>query len=511
MGLESARKKILTARILPMDRPGNVLDWMAFQAGRISAGGVGPVPPGLLAGAERIDLPGRTILPALHDCHVHFLETGLMEIDVDLSVASTYEEVLDLVASAARTFRGELLRAHSFDPDLLPDGRFPTAAELDAISTDLPILIKRRDGHSAVVNTKAFGALSIDPDVPGVDMDSSGRPTGILREKAYEQASRAAKRALSHAERVECFRLAARQAARRGIGVVHALTGSDDPENRDVEILLEVAGGLPVDVVIWPQLEDIDRVVALGLPRIGGCLLLDGSFSSGTAALVEPYADREGDGRLYYTDDFLTGFYRAAHSRGLQVAVHALGGRAIAQALSSVEVAVGPAALDSRFRIEHCELPSPSQTATMRRLGMGACVQPTFEFLWGGPGGMYERRLGEARAARSNPFRTLLDAGVPLAGGSDSYVTPMDSLLGIHSAVNRPNEAEQISVFEAVSLFTSGAAWFSFDEGLRGTLEVGKEASFTVLAADPFGVDASTIREIGVEGLFLRGESVAGG
>ncbi len=251
--------------------------------------------------------------------------------------------------------------------------------------------------------------------------------------------------------------------------------------------------------------------MALGLPRIGGCLLLDGSFSSGTAALVEPYADREGDGRLYYTDDFLTGFYRAAHSRGLQVAVHALGGRAIAQALSSVEVAVGPAALDSRFRIEHCELPSPSQTATMRRLGMGACVQPTFEFLWGGPGGMYERRLGEARAARSNPFRTLLDAGVPLAGGSDSYVTPMDSLLGIHSAVNRPNEAEQISVFEAVSLFTSGAAWFSFDEGLRGTLEVGKEASFTVLAADPFGVDASTIREIGVEGLFLRGESVAGG
>ena len=172
---------------------------------------------------------------------------------------------------------------------------------------------------------------------------------------------------------------------------------------------------------------------------------------------------------------------------------------------------MGLTAPDSRFRIEHFERPSPAQIAAMLRLGMGACVQPTFEFLWGGPGGMYERRLGGARAARSNPLRTLLDAGVPLAGGSDSYVTPMDSLLGIHSAVNRPNEAERISVFEAVSLFTRGASWFSFDEGLRGTLEVGKEASFTVLAADPLGVDPSTIREIEVEGLYLRGESVAGG
>ena len=122
---------------------------------------------------------------------------------------------------------------------------------------------------------------------------------------------------------------------------------------------------------------------------------------------------------------------------------------------------------------------------------------------------MIEKRLGSDRASRSNPHRTMLEAGIPLAGGSDSYVTSMDSRLGIHSAVNRPNESERLSVFDAVGLFTSGAARLSFDEDKRGTLEVGKEASFTVLEDDPFTVAQDAIRDIGVSGLYLRGKRAA--
>jgi predicted amidohydrolase YtcJ len=103
----------------------------------------------------------------------------------------------------------------------------------------------------------------------------------------------------------------------------------------------------------------------------------------------------------------------------------------------------------------------------------------------------------------------MLEAGIPLAGGSDSYVTAMDSLLGIHSAVNRPNAPERLTVFDAVRLFTAAAARLSFDEATRGTLEPGKDASFTVLGADPFDVAPDTIRDISVEGLFMRGERVA--
>ncbi len=500
-------RMMVTGRIRTMAGPDERADWMLVDSGRIVATGSG-LAPEHGDGVDRLSLGDSTVLPALADCHVHFLETGLLDVDVDLSVSSCFDEVLALIADGARDVEGSMLRAHSFDPDLLSDGRYPTIRELDAISTELPIIIRRRDGHSSVLNTRAMEALRIGNGIDGVEVDTEGCPTGVMRMDANTLAARRSRDALSREEQVRSFHEAARKAASRGIGVVHTLVGSCDPDNRDLEVLLETARDLPIEIVPFAQMEDIDRVVSLGLPRIGGCLLLDGSFSSGTAALMEPYADRPGNGVLYYDDDHLTGFFRRAHERGLQVSVHALGERAIGQALRCYRDACGGECRDSRHRIEHCELPSRADIAEMRSLGVAACVQPTFELLWGDPGGMIEKRLGTARAARTNPYRTYLDAGVRLAGGSDSYVTPMDSLLGIHAAVNRPNAAERICVYDAVSLFTRGAAWISFDDGRRGTLEAGKEASFCVLDADPFEVAPGRIRDIRSERLFRAGVEI---
>ncbi len=491
-----------------MDRPRHVLDWMLIDSGRIAAVGCGDPPGDLAESPVVLDLRPSTIIPALHDCHVHFMQTGLMEVDTDLSAATRFDDMLSLLADAASRHDGSIMRAHSFDPDLMSDGRYPTMAELDAISSTLPILIKRRDGHSGVVNSPAWELLSLPEETSGVEVDQAGLLTGTLRAQAYTFAIRRVEGFLTRDERVECFQRAAALAAGRGIGVVHALAGSRDPSNTDVELLLEVQGELPIDTVIYSQMEDVDRVAALGLTRIGGCLLLDGSFSSGTAALDEPYADREGTGVLYYEDEHLTAFFRAAHERGLQLSVHALGERAIGQAIRCYRAACGGELGAARHRIEHCELPSDDHIAAIAATGIFPCVQPTFELMWGGPGGMIEKRLGATRAARTNPHRTMLAAGIPLAGGSDSYVTPMDSLLGIHSAVNRPNESERVSVFDAVGLFTSGAARVSFDESKRGTLEVGKEASFTVLDDDPFEVRPEAIRDIRVAALYIRGEVV---
>jgi len=499
---------LFLARAHPMDLRGRVLDWVLVDSGSIAATGVGEPPDGMADGATVLDLRPNTIVPVLHDCHVHFMQTGLMEMDVDLSIAASFDDVLSIISDAAVSYGGALLRAHTFDPDLLPDGRYPTRAELDGVSGTLPILIKRRDGHSGVVNTAAWQLLGVPDDLSGIERDDSGGVAGTLRKEAYTYAVRESESFLTRDERVECFRRAAGLAAGRGIGVVHALAGSAVPGDRDVEILLEVQNDLPIDTIIYSQFEDIDRVVDLGLPRIGGCLLLDGSFSSGTAALAEPYTDREGTGVLYYEDDHLTKFFRAAHAKGLQISVHALGERAIDQAIRCYSSACGNEVRDARHRIEHCELPSAAHIAQIAELGISPCVQPTFEFLWGGSGGMIEKRLGSARANRTNPHRTMLSAGIPLAGGSDSYVTPMDSLLGIHSAVNRPNESEQLSVFDAVGLFTSVAARLSFDESKRGTIEVGKEASFTVLEDDPFNVAPDAIRDIAVSALYVRGKRV---
>jgi predicted amidohydrolase YtcJ len=504
----SDRRTLVLGRAYPMNAPGRVLDWMLVEGGRISALGDGEPPPDAVADSDLVDLRPNTILPALHDCHVHFMQTGLMELDVDLSRAERFDDILSILSEAAASHAGGLLRAHSFDPDLLPDGRYPTRLELDGVSSTVPILIKRRDGHSGVVNTAAWELIGVPEELAGVERDSGGDVAGTIREEAYTFVVRKAESILTRDDRIECFKRAASLAARRGIGVVHALAGSKLPEDRDVEILLELQDELPIDTVVYSQMEDVERVSSLGLPRIGGCLLLDGSFSSGTAALAEPYADREGNGVLYYDDEHLTSFFRKAHAKGLQISVHALGERAIGQAVRCYREACGSETVGARHRIEHCELPSEEQLTAILDAGLHPCVQPTFEFLWGGPGGMIEKRLGPARAGRSNPHRTMLGMGIPMAGGSDSYVTAMDSLLGIHSAVNRPNEREQLSVYDAVGLFTSGAARFSFDEGDRGTLEVGKEASFTVLESDPFGVDPGGLRDLVVAGLYLRGKKV---
>jgi predicted amidohydrolase YtcJ len=491
-----------------MDAPGRTCDWMLIEEGSIAAIGGGPVPEELKPGARRLDLGPHTVLPALHDAHVHLLRTGLMDVDLDLAPAESYQDVLDLIAAAAASHEGEVLRAHSFDPDLIREGRYPTASELDAISRNVAIFVKRRDGHSSSANSKALELLDLPEDLPGIETEG-GRPTGVLRGKAHSLAFRKVDDLLTDRERVDCYRRAARRAAERGIGAVHALVGSSHPGNRDVEVLLSVADDLPIDVVVYPQIQDVERVASMGLPRIGGCLLLDGSFSSGTAALEDDYADREGRGNLYFTDDDLTGFMKAAHQRGFQIAVHALGERAIAQAIRCYRAAAGGECRSARHRIEHCELPKPEHLEAIADLGIAVCVQPAFEAFWGGPGKMYEARLGAERAGRSNPFRSMLEAGIRLAGGSDSYVTPMDSLLGIDAAVNRPNVAERLDAFDAVSLFTSGASWFSFDEDRRGTLEVGKDASFVVLESDPLDVDPTSIKDVPVAALFVRGERVA--
>lgn len=498
-------RTLVTARLRPMDRPGRVCDWMLIDGGRIAAIGDGAPPDELVAAAERLDLSPHLVLPGLHDAHVHLLRTGLMDVDLDLSVASSYRDVLDLIGDAVAGHDGEILRAHSFDPDLIAGGRYPTAAELDAISSKIAIFVKRRDGHSSSANSRALEILELPEGIGGVEIEG-GRPTGVLRGRAHSLAFRKVDDLLTDEERIDCYRRAAARAAERGIGAVHALVGSSHEGNRDVEVLLDALDDLPIDVVVYPQFRDVDRAERLGLPRIGGCILLDGSFSSGTAALRGGYADREGHGNLYFTDEELTAFMASAHSAGLQIAVHALGDRAIGQAIRCYRKATGGDCRERRHRIEHVELPEPDQLEAIAGLGIAVCVQPTFEEFWGGPGKMYETRLGAERAARTNPFRSMLEAGIPLAGGSDSYVTPMDSLLGIHSAVNRPNPSERLSVFDAVSLFTSRASWFSFDEGDRGTLEVGKDASFVVLGDDPFEVDPTTIKDITVEGLYVRGE-----
>ena len=457
--------------------------------------------------AQIIDLGGRVVLPGFIDTHVHLVETGLLAQEVDLSSAETIGQVLDLLAQAfPQRSSPRIFQAHSLDPSQLRERRYPCVDELDAISPEVPIFVLRRDGHSCAVNSAFYRLSGLTDQVSGVEVDpASGRPTGTLRAQAMELARKCRARLRDEQDRGEAICRACWQAVRRGVTTVHAMCAREE----DVDLLAELAEELPVDVVSYLITLDVDSVKSRGLRQIGGDLMVDGSLGSHTAALFEPYADRLGyRGRLYFEEGPLTEFVARAHGAGLQVALHAIGDRAVEQLLSVYQTVLdrNPRE-DHRHRIEHAELLTPGQIRRLAAKGVALAVQPAFEAFWGGPQGMYARRLGPQRAALTNPYRSLVAAGVTIAGGSDSFVTPVDPLAGIAAAVNRP-QRHRLSVLEAVRTFTANGAWLGFEEKEKGLLGVGMRADLVILSQDPRRVPSEDIGKIEIHMVVKGGRVV---
>ena len=301
------------------------------------------------------------------------------------------------------------------------------------------------------------------------------------------------------------------EALRAGLTTLHALDGAQAAGDPGV-IALQAHGerGTP-RILVYYQTRDVDAVLRLGLPRLGGCgaCWVDGAFTPHTARLLEPYADQTDTfGMLYFEDEEIRRLFGEAHRAGLQISVHCVGDGAVEQALSAYEVVLTehPRA-DHRHRIEHAELIMADQIDRARRLGLAFAIQPAFNHFWRNDE-FYPGVIGLERAARVDPVRTLVDAGLLVAGGSDSPVTPLRPLLGIHSAVNHSNPAERVEAITALRLFTENAARIGFEENDKGTLTPGKLADMVVLGANPMQVPPSELKDIPVEMTIVGGEVV---
>jgi predicted amidohydrolase YtcJ len=224
--------------------------------------------------------------------------------------------------------------------------------------------------------------------------------------------------------------------------------------------------------------------------------------------LSEPYlGDPECYGTLYYTQGEIDAFVLEAHQAGLQVAMHAVGDAAVEQALNAYEAALAVHARDDhRHRIEHCEVIRAEQVRRAVGLGVALAIQPPFNHFW--PHTHFYPTLGEERAWKADPVRALVRAGGLVAGGSDSSVTPLGPMIGIHAAVNHSNPAERVTVQEAIELYTINAARIGFTETDTGSLEVGKLGDLVVLADDPFHLDPSLIKDIPIEMTIVGGNVV---
>jgi predicted amidohydrolase YtcJ len=499
------------ANILTMNPQLPPAESLAVREGRIVAIGTWEQVAPHAEGAQVLDLTGKTVLPGFIDTHAHFFWTALSLTALDVSGANDHASLTEIIRQhAVDKPPGELIFGMGFSEYTLEtEQHSPIIQVLDSATPENPVFLMGVTGHISAANSRALRLLALPDDTPGIMRDAIGKPNGLLADKANTLAWDRFNVTFGAGTRArEIIAQAEEKALSVGITTLHALEGGTVSEDLAITDLLAAIPSLRLRLVLYYQTMDVDTVVWLGLPRIGGCILLDGDFGPHTAALSEPYVDDPiCYGTLYHTQEEINAFVLRAHKAGLQVAMHAVGDRAVEQALNAYDAALAahPRA-DHRHRIEHCEIIREEQIERARRLGVSLAIQPPFNHYW--PHTDYYSTLGEERAWKADPVRSLMRPGLLIAGGSDSTVTPLGPLIGVHAAVGHSNPAERVGIKEALDLYTINGARIAFEEGDKGSLEIGKLGDIVVLAKDPFGVEPDQIKDIPIEMTIVGGQVV---
>ena len=458
---------------------------MVVERGRVAWVGSKGAADTFTSGADEvIDLEGALVTPAFTDAHVHTTATGLALTGLDLSGARTLAEALALVRAYANGHPGDrVLLGHGWDAANWPGQRPPSRAELDEATAGRPVYLPRVDVHSAVVSTALLNL------VPGVTGLTGYHPDGPLTGAAHHAVRAAAHAAVTPDRRAEAQRAALAHAASLGIATVHECAGPEISDEEDFTALLKLAAEQRGTRVIgyWAEPvadeKDARRIRELGAAGAAGDLFVDGSLGSHTACLHESYADAPGTGTAHLDAAQIAAHVSACTEAGLQAGFHAIGDAAVSAVVAGIRAAAETVGLGriraARHRIEHAEMLTPGTVAAFAELGLTASVQPAFDAAWGGDDGMYARRLGTERARSLNPYAALLRAGVPLAFGSDSPVTPLDPWGTVRAAAFHRTPEHRISVRAGFTAHTRGG-WRAVGRDDAGLLVPGAPADYAV-------------------------------
>jgi len=439
---------------------------------------------GHLDGVDRvIDLRGALVTPGFVDAHVHATSTGLTITGLDLSRTSSLAEALDLLAARVRLAPGQAILGHGWDETRWPEHRPPTRGEVDARAGDALVYLSRVDVHSAVVSSALASRVAGLDGLPGWSSD------GPLSREAHHAVREEILGTVTPAQRAAAQRAMRAHAASLGVVAMHEMAGptiSSEADLADLLALSESEAG-PLVTGYWGELSrsgGIERAQALGAIGVAGDLFMDGAIGSRTAYLCEPYADAPDTTGAPYLDSAAVAEHVTAATRArLQAGFHVIGDAASAEVVSGMRVAaertgVGPfRALG--HRLEHAEMLADDHVAALAELGVTASMQPMFDGLWAGPGGMYEQRLGPERTAGMNRFADLASAGVLLAFGSDAPVTDVGPWAAVRAATEHSNPAQRLSARAAFAAHTR-AGWRAIGQPGVGVLEPGAPAHVAI-------------------------------
>lgn len=478
------------------------------------------------SGARVIETGG-TILPGLTDAHAHLYGLGLSLDTVNLSGTTSLEGVIARVrARAEATPANEWILGRGWDQNDWPVKEFPTAAALDAVLPEHPVLLERVDGHAVLANSAAIRAAGVtaataDPAGGKIIRDVSGQPTGVFVDAATTLVERVVPPA-TFAQRKRRVLASAQRIAENGLTEIHD-AGTDADTLRAV---IELVDEKKFPIRLYSMLSDNDALLREWFARgpmidHGGRLTVrsvkvyaDGALGSRGAALLEPYSDDlHNRGLMIASAAHVEDVARRARAAGFQTNTHAIGDAGVRNVVTAYEAAgVTPS---DRFRIEHLQVVAPPDFVRLARSGIIASMQPTHatsDMYWA------EARVGPARIRGAYAWRTVLDTGGRLALGSDFPVEEVNPWLGIYAAVTRQDQKgwpaggwypeQRLTLAEAIRGFTSDAAYAAFEEGSRGTIERGKLADFTIVEGDVFAMDPSALDDVRVKYTVVGGEIV---
>lgn len=502
--------KIYKGDIITCDQDKSVRRYLVEEKGKIRY--VGDHLPDLYQKAEITELGEKCLLPAFSDSHIHFASYAMFAAGLDIRHSKSLEEMLESIHSFSQRNNAKIILGFGASAHSIKEKRLPLKEELDSVCPTRPAFFVKYDGHACIVNSRLLERLPESiKGMRGFDGD-----TGQMNQEAFYAVTNFVTNRVPTLQIIRSMLSGADRLAEKGIGLFHTVSGVGFP--RDLDVSLECFFGkalrTSMQVRVFFQTMDINKVQKRKLPRIGGCFAtaLDGCFGSMDAALNRPYAnDFKNRGVLFYTDEDVARFAREANRAGLQIEMHTIGDAAFDQAVSAIEKALTDhPRSDHRHTLIHACLPTEHGLEKCADLGISIALQPAFLHWELEPLSYLETILGD-RADEISPLRKMADMGIKMSGGSDAPCTIPDPIFGIYCACNHYVPEQSLTIQEAIDLYTINGAWTTFDENERGSLEEGKIADFIILNKNPLKLDPKNLLELQVEHLFLKGEKYQSG